>query len=557
MDNYALLAITLGFSALIALLFKRLGFSQVTGYLMAGIILGFIFQKRLEENEVFLTLFSDIAITLLVFEIGREIGIENLRNLKVLPLAILLFEVLTSTTIALLIGNLLELKNLEVFILALISSFSSTPVIFKILSDLKLEDDVRKLILTVAILDDVLAVLVLVLMPQLAFGGIQFTELIRTLFFSISFAFMLVFIGTSLLNNFFRKVIKPDEDIGIAVAISSALLFAVISKSFGFSPALGAFCAGLALSKHPRNLEISQNLKSIREIFLILFFVALGLKSGLLFEFTPILLIAPILIIIGRFFAFTASNWVFSKRSLEECVRIGFIATSVGEFGLVVVYEALRLGIVEGEFLSITAISIILGTVVSSKLSLKADYAEKIASIVPIKVKIFVDNLALNLMRVIEAREGEFVRLLILRVVRNVVIVILISILGSGILYIFDFYVPQLKYAFASITLALILATTLAISIKTKNHAKNICYFLVEKRGVNPILERILTGATFTFIMLTSVNLIVLVSGKFIASIVNEFLKLPFSQSFAGLFFIAIFMISVYILYLQIRRLSF
>ncbi|MEM4702602.1 MAG: cation:proton antiporter, partial [Archaeoglobaceae archaeon] len=501
MENYLLFTITLGFSALVALLFRRLGFSQVTGYLIAGIFLGFIFQDEFQKNEGLLTIFSEIAIALLVFEIGREIGLKNIKNLSFLPLAILVFEIATSLVIALFVGNIFNLKTSEIIVLALLGSFSSTPVIFKILKDLRLGEDVNRLILTVAIMDDILAILALILLPQLAIGDINISQFIQTFFLSITFAVILIFLGLVFLDKFFRRVIKPDDDIGIAIAISFALLFAALSKYLGFSPALGAFCAGIALSEHPKSSEVGQNIKSIREIFLILFSVALGLEAGLLIEFSPILLLAPAMIVFGRFITFTASNWFLSNRSLAECIRIGFVATSVGEFGLVVVYEALRLEIVGKDFLSIAAISIILGTILASKLSFRSDYAEKLASLIPLEVKVFIDNISSSIVKILEGKEGEFVKELVIRIFRNVIAVIIFSILGSTLLYILEIFSPNLKNILAILTLAMIFAVTIAISIKTRDHAEKLCCLLVEKRGMNPVMERMLTSLTFIFIM--------------------------------------------------------
>ncbi len=553
MDAYVLLTVILGFSALISFLFMKMGFSHVAGYLISGIILSLTFRETLAEYENVLKFFSEIAITLLVFEIGRTLGIKSVRDLRFLPMSILAFEILTAFLIALVVGNLLDLSAVEIFVLAIIGSSGSTPVIFKLLNELKFDEEVKRTLLSVIILEDVCAIIVLAILPQLAIGNVHFLEIMGLLVFSLAITATLVFIGLTLINRIFARVIKPDE-IGVSISISSALLFAAISKSFGLSPALGAFAAGIALSTHPRNEEIGSYLKPLREIFLILFFVSLGLEAGLPSEFYPSLLLIPFLIILGRFYAFTTSSWVFSKPSLDECIRIGFLATSVGEFGMIVAYEAMNLGLVGREFLSLSAIAVILGTLTSSKLSSKTSYAEKLASIVPMEVKVFVDSISINLRRVVESKGGEFVRLLIFRVARNVIAVVVVSLIGSASLYILNVFASELKYVNLAIVLALVFAVILAVSARTKSHVEEICSLLVEKRGVDPRIKRVVSGLTFTLIMLVSLNLIVLVSGRFLVEIVKEVLMIPLSTGFATLVFFITFSLSAYLIYREILK---
>ncbi|MEM0266643.1 MAG: hypothetical protein QXM23_05075, partial [Archaeoglobaceae archaeon] len=125
MDVYILLAIVLGFSALSSLLFMKMGFSHVAGYLISGVFLSLIFRERIVEYKDFLKFFSDVAIALLVFEIGREIGIKGIEKFRLLPIAILVFEIFTAFLIAVAVGNLLDLTAIEVLVLATIGSFSS------------------------------------------------------------------------------------------------------------------------------------------------------------------------------------------------------------------------------------------------------------------------------------------------------------------------------------------------------------------------------------------------------------------------------------------------
>ncbi len=186
MEIYHLVALFLGFSALIVYLFERIGLSRIAGYIIAGIVLSFFLSETLKANIAMLNFFSEVAIILLVFEIGREIGIEKIRKMSLTPLIILGFELLFAFTFASFFGTILKLNPLEVLILAGVTSFSSTAIVFKLVSELGFSDKVRKEILMVMVLEDIYAVLILAILPNLKFGILDPTELLRLVFFLYS-----------------------------------------------------------------------------------------------------------------------------------------------------------------------------------------------------------------------------------------------------------------------------------------------------------------------------------------------------------------------------------
>ncbi|MEM1578975.1 MAG: cation:proton antiporter [Archaeoglobaceae archaeon] len=552
MDIYILLSVILGLSALFAFIFNKIGFSHVAGYLFAGIVLSLTFHERFEENAEILQFFSEVAITLLLFEIGREIGFENIKRINLLPILILSFELFTAFFVAILFGTLLKLVWAEIFIIGVIASFSSTAVIFKLMGELKFESEIKELVLTVMILEDICAIVILAILPQLRFGGIAISEMIRLVIFSLVIAASLTLIGIRLLNKFFIRLIMPNE-LGIAIAIGSAFLFATISKYFGLSPALGAFSAGLALSTHPRNSELGEYLKPVREIFLILFFVSLGLEAGLIQEINILLLFFIPLIVFGRFFAFTTSTWIASKRSLDESIRIGFLATSVGEFGMVIAYEAVKLQLVGAGFLTLSALAVITGTIISSKLSQKKSYSEKISSLVPIEVKLFIDQISTNVAKLMESKASEFAKATVFRIMRNVIAIFLTTLLCSLLLYLLSFF-PSIGNFFAAVILATMFAVILAIAIKTKKQADVLCCILVEKRGLNPVVRNIFSGLTFIFLMMMSLNIAMLVSGRLIADLINKMFNIEIGNVIMFATLIILFSLTAYVLYLRLKE---
>lgn len=553
MDIYLLLSVFLGLSALMAFLFKKMGFSHLAGYIVTGFLLTQMFAENIEANGELLKFFSEVAITLIVFEIGREIGIEKLRRMNLIPMTILGFEIFFAFFLALLFGILLKLNFIEVLILAIIASFSSTAIIFKIMEDLKFAEDTKKQILTVMILEDVYAVIILAILPNLRFGDFEIIEFIRFGTISLLITVILIISGITVVRMLFTKIVEPNE-LGVAIILGSTFLFAVISKSLGLSPALGAFSAGVALSTHPKNNEIGEYLKPLREIFLILFLVTLGTEAGLIKEFSPILLLAP-LIVLARFLAFTSANWFTSGKSLEESIRIGFVASCVGEFGMVIAYEATKIGLVNLEFLTLSAFSLILGAMISSKTSQNADkYSNKISSIVPIEIKTLVERISVNVRKIAEGKTSEVVRETFFRILRNVIILIATIILGSLVIYLSDRFLPYLSTLLIPIAFLFILLSIFLVGINTKKYSEDLCNIFIEQSKLNPVLKNVLVGSIFTALVLLSLDLALLVSSSFLIELVNRVYNVEISY-LVTLSTIIILLTLIVIIYNRLRKL--
>lgn len=554
MEIYLFLSIFLGFSALIAYIFERIGFSRIAGYLIAGITLSFFFSENLKANSEILEFFSDVAITLLVFEIGREIGIERIRRMNLIPLIILSFEIFFSYFFALLFGTVLKMDFIEILILASIASFSSTAIVYRLLSESGLQDSAKREIMLVMVFEDIYAILILALLPNLKFGILEPVEILRLVVLSLVITAILITVCLTVVRKIFVQIVKPDEP-GVAVILGSTFLFAIVSKSFGLSPALGAFAAGVALSAHPRNSELSEYLRPLREMFLIVFFVTLGTEAGMINHYNPLLLLAPI-IVFFRFLAFTSANWLTTGKSLKDSLKIGFVASSVGEFGMVITYEATRLGLVSSELLTLSALSLILGALISSKLSKNADkYATKISSIVPAEMEVFIDKISENISKILEGKANEIVNEIFFRILRNVLVLVMTTLTGVASIYVSDLLFPSISTYLAIAIFSVLILAIILVAINTRKHAEKLFSTLVVGNRLGPIFEEAIISITFFAIVLLSLNLALLVSGNFLVSMVNRIYGIDITLFFMTLVLVLLILVPL-IGYLKVKKIS-
>jgi voltage-gated potassium channel Kch len=166
-------------------------------------------------------------------------------------------------------------------------------------------------------------------------------------------------ISTYLLPHIFRYIAKSQELLFV-LSIAWSFLVSIFSYSMGLSIEIGAFLAGLSLAYLPYTYEIVARVKSLRDFFLILFFVALGtyISPGILSNFVligalslSVLIIQPILIMI------ILGVLGYSKRT---SFMTGIALAQVSEFSLVIAGMGLSLGHLTPEIVSlITVVAIV------------------------------------------------------------------------------------------------------------------------------------------------------------------------------------------------------
>jgi Kef-type K+ transport system membrane component KefB len=560
-DPYLLLALLFGSAAVLAWITKRLGLSYVAGYVMAGVLLSFLAPGVREGYGGLLDLFSDIAIALLAFEVGREVGLENVRHLRTAPLAIVLGELLASFTLMTTMGLILKLNWIDIAVLALMSSFCSTSITYKLVHERGLDFDKRRFVLSVAAIEDVAAIIFLALLPQLSRGYASLFDALKLVLLSVTIAATLVIVGIALLRSIFAKIVRPDE-LGLAISISLSFAYALVSRTAGLSPTLGAFAAGLALSTHPRSAEISELMRPIREMFLIVFFIVMGFNANMmsmsLLNIETAIVIGA-LIVLARLVFFSSLTWILSGYGLRDSLSMGFFAMTVGEFSMIVAYEAVRLKATSQPVIVIATLSTIVATIAASMLTKDFERrAERFSSIIPVPVKLFGDQVSYYINRVLEGKVSRAVREAFTRVVRECASMIIVAFVASSALYVIDSFVSY-PYNLASTAVVIATAAFLIFMIirRLRSHADFLCQEFVCKSGVaDPRVRRLLNGLIFMSLTMLTVLLATLVASKYVEAIIKRVVGLDVGHLVASSIIVGLLALALWSIVGRLKRLA-
>ena len=244
--------------------------------------------------------------------------------------------------------------------------FSSTIVSLKLIPTTQLHHHhVGEVMISVLLIQDVIAIVLILLVSEGGMGNITISVvllLLKLVVISVvAFAFVR-FIITKLLLKF--DVIKEHT---FVMALGWGLFVAGAAEMLGLSFEMCAFIAGVSLATVPIALVIAEELRPLRDFFLILFFFSIGADFDLAVSQQ---LIVPGLIITALLMAAKPAifNWGFkaigekSQNSAEIGVRLG----QASEFSLLIAFSALASGLIEERSSNLIQLVVVLTFVVST-----------------------------------------------------------------------------------------------------------------------------------------------------------------------------------------------
>jgi len=221
---------------------------------------------------------SEIGLSLLLFMIGLEIDLKNMLSAG---------RVITLTAGAQILGCVMlgwllfawvgpAQSHLEALYLAVAGAMSSTVIIVKILYDKReLETLVGRVTLGVLVLQDIAAILFLAVQPNLKnpSAGVLLTALWHVLLL-LSVALLA---SRFLLPPVFKFIARLPELVLVG-ALAWCFALAGFADYLKLSTAMGALIAGVMISTFPYTLDVAAKVTSLRDFFVTLFFVGLGMN---------------------------------------------------------------------------------------------------------------------------------------------------------------------------------------------------------------------------------------------------------------------------------------
>lgn len=349
--TYIFLAATAG-----GILAWRLRLPLILGFVVGGIAVSpFTPGLQLTNLHAF-EVFAETGVVLLMFSIGVEFSVPDLMRVKWVALLGAPIGILFMVGVAIAAGELAGWSLSEGMVIGASVSVASTMVLARLLNDSgKLSTTYGHVMIGITLVEDLAVICMTVVLP--VFGGSgdgRIAQAMWTLGKAVILLVPLVFFSLKVVPIVLRRVKSTcNSELFLLVAIAVCLGTAALAEGVGFSVALGAFLAGLAISGSKDLHDAHAQLVPLRDAFVALFFVSLGtlIDPRALLHNLPLLGLLLALIIVGKFLVWTAVVRLF-RYPLWTAITVASGLTQIGELSFVVVQVARTAGIVSEDLLS-------------------------------------------------------------------------------------------------------------------------------------------------------------------------------------------------------------
>ena len=277
MDESAAHILELGAILMLAVgagwLARRAGLPAVVGYLCVGLLVS-PFTPGYTANREQLQTMADIGVVLLLFEVGIEIDPLRLRREQGTLLWAAPLQTAATGTLGTAAGALLGLGLRGSMVLGLAVALSSSVVVVNITRSRRRTTNraTDRALLSWSVMQDIAGV-------AIAMGLLASLDTGRPVLLTIAgiVAFGAVATAAAFLLPHLLRRLRGEHDLFLTLSISSGLVLAGLGAVvFGVPLALAAFVSGLAVAESPDAAEARRRLLPFRDLFAVLFFVAIG-----------------------------------------------------------------------------------------------------------------------------------------------------------------------------------------------------------------------------------------------------------------------------------------
>ncbi len=357
---------------------ERVGQPAVLGELLAGVLLGSsalgVIPATGATAEI-ITILAELGVLVLLFEIGLETDLREMRKVGGSAIAVALVGVVLPFLAGYLywinvphgMGEGSTLGTAAVFIGAALTA-TSVGITARVLSDLgNLSSMEGRIIIGAAVLDDVLGLVILTVVSGIAAGGTMSPySVARILAVAIGFLAVAIAVGGWAAPRVFRSIANMKVSFAVPIiALALAFALAAVADMAGSALIMGAFAAGVILARTEQFHAIEERVRPVGALLTPIFFVSVGssLDINLLNPMRPgggtLLLIALGLTLLAIFTKIAAGYAAPWKKFRRLAVGVGMVPR--GEVGLIFADVGRRSGLLTDDVFSVVLL-MVMGT---------------------------------------------------------------------------------------------------------------------------------------------------------------------------------------------------
>jgi len=362
------LGATLGLALLISWLMKILKQPLIIGYIITGIIVGPAVSGIVTRGSQ-LEAFSHLGIALLLFIVGLGLKPNVIKEVGRVAFITGIAQIVVTTVVGFFIVKALGFNAVISLYLSFAFALSSTIIILRLLFDKQEQDTLYgRITIGFLLVQDVAAMLFFIVMSAgVSIGSEEFVSMALLLLVKLALVVFGIFILIRYVVPHIDKLFADSKEMLFVFALGVCFVMASIFYLLGFPVELGALLAGVILSVSPYQREIGHRMQSLRDFFLIFFFIILGTNVQLVDVQNnwPLVIAFSLFILIGN-----PLLMILIMRSLRYTLKVSFFSgltvAQISEFSLIIIGLGIGLGSLPKELLAPATVVGIITIAISS-----------------------------------------------------------------------------------------------------------------------------------------------------------------------------------------------
>ena len=323
-----------------SVIFKKLKMPAIIGYLIAGIVLAAFAVPQDWWVEQIVEILAAMGLVLLMFVIGMELNLKKLKKMGRFATIVALIQLPLMVFGGYLFGIMLGWDPISSILFGALISGSSTAVVTIVLKDQgKLSKEDVETVILITVVEDVAQVIMLSMAaPLLGTGAPGFDSIIWVVVLIAVFMLAAISIGIVIVPRALDWIAsKMPDEILLITAVGLCFGMAYLSVWIGMSMAIGAFLMGVVVSQAKCSSTIEHDITPMKNIFMSVFFISVGLQINLGDIINNIILIVAIFLIYA---ALKTSTVVLAYFVCNKPMRISFMSAVslvvMGEFAFII-----------------------------------------------------------------------------------------------------------------------------------------------------------------------------------------------------------------------------
>ncbi len=365
--DIGLIILTSTFAAFIARIIKQ---PLILAYVVAGIFLGPYGMQLITQQDIIKTL-GELGIAFLIFMVGLELDVGRLKDVGKVSAGCGLGQIVITAVFGFLIAVLLGFNRLESIYIALALTISSTMIVVKLLSDKEELDTLHgKIVLGTLLIQDLVTITALAIFTTL--DSFSFASVITAVMTALGLVAVAIISGRYVLPNVVRFAARSVELLFLS-ALSWFFIFTAFSQWVFTSLldpsvsalSIGAFLSGVSLASLPYNLEIVGRIRSLKDFFVTIFFVSLGMQVPLQIPLITKMIVFSVFVLIGIPIIMVVICGLFGYGKRTSLLT-GLSLAQTSEFSLILATQGVVFGHINQNIFSlVTWITLVTSTVSS------------------------------------------------------------------------------------------------------------------------------------------------------------------------------------------------